>query len=263
MSMKVDENLGWRRLVYWAVIFMILTIAFWTMSMYESDEALRLFTFAATITSIVLACVSIVLSLVSGIGTYKNLGSMRDASDKIGNVSDGLVQIKDALNTDIMKIDALGENMSATQDQLHSIIEALSHLQEGVDNLTLENNQHATNNNEKNSTTKFDIENSSIAGALIVYACFLASEKKKNFPAALIGNPFYVHGYITALEISVSKYFRATGLQGMIIHVEKFEKNYFGKATDPEFIMNHIQKNGDSAQAKESLAKIKAFFEIK
>lgn len=136
--MKTDENLGWRRLVYWAVIFIILTIVFWTMSMYESDEALRLFTFAATITSIVLACVSIVLSLVSGIGTYKNLGSMRDASDKISVVSDGLVQIKDALNTDIVKIDALGENMSATQDQLHSIIEALSHLQKGVDNLTLE-----------------------------------------------------------------------------------------------------------------------------
>ena len=48
----------------------------------------------------------------------------------------------------------------------------------------------------------------------------------------------------------------------MIIHVEKFEKNYFGKATDPEFIMNHIQKNGDSAQAKESLVKIKEFFGV-
>lgn len=41
-----------------------------------------------------------------------------------------------------------------------------------------------------------------------------------------------------------------------------FGCNGVGKATDPEFIMNHIQKNGDSAQAKESLVKIKEFFGV-
>ena len=63
----------WHHLFYCGVIFIILTIFFWTMAMNESNDAVRLFSFAATITSIVLAVVSIVFSIVSGFKTFRSV----------------------------------------------------------------------------------------------------------------------------------------------------------------------------------------------
>lgn len=251
--MAEERKINYLHLVYIIIIFVIILLAIWLVAPYVvCEESLMKFEFAATITSIVLALVSIVYSMNSGQGISENLGSMRNASEKIGNVGDKLETIQTSLQTEITHLTNLEQKMQTLHDKTDRTNQLINEMGQNK-NIT------STSGNEG----KFDYENSSVIGLLIIYACFLAHENIKNFPAALIGNPFYVHGYVTALEISVSKHFRATGLQGIIIQVKHFDKNYFDKATDPEFILNYIQNNGDSAQAKDSLKKIKEFFEVK
>lgn len=109
---------------------------------------------------------------------------------------------------------------------------------------------------------KFNCANSSISGLLIIYACSLAFKNRKNFPATLIGNPYYVHGYITALEISADEHFRAIGLADMTINVSNFDEQYFGDATNKEYILSRIKSNGGYAQALISLQDINKYFGV-
>lgn len=244
----------WHHLFYCGVIFIILTIFFWTMAMNESNDAVRLFSFAATITSIVLAVVSIVFSIVSGFKTFRSVGSIQDASDRIGNVGEKLETIQASLTDDI-------SHLTTIEQDIHTVIEEVKRTRNIVENGLGQNKQQFTTPTENEN--QFDVANSSIAGLIIIYACSLAYKKGKAFPAALTGNPFYAHGYITALEISSSKYFRALALPSGYVQVSVFNENYFGKATDATYISAQMQGKSGYAQALEALEKIKQFYEVK
>lgn len=248
----MDRKIDYLHLVYIIIIFVVVLLAIWLSSPYiVCEESLMKFEFAATITSIVLALVSIVYSMHSGQGISENLGSMRNASEKIGNVGDKLETIQTSLQTEITHLTNLEQKMQA----LHDKTDRTNQL---INEIGLNNNITSTSGNEGN----FDYENSSVSGLIIVYACSLAYKKGKTFPAALVGNPFYVHGYITALEISASKHFRALALPTGHIQVNLFNKNYFGKAAEADYIAEQIQRNPGYAQAQESLEKIKKFYEV-
>lgn len=256
--MKQEENLGWRRIIYWAVIFSMLTIFFWTVSMYESDEAFKLFSFAATITSIVLACVSIVLSLVSSVSTYKNLGSMRDASEAITDVSHDLGHIKDGLNNDIERLTHLETEMQNTQNGIKQILQVTRDIQQRINPAERNTN---IQQGDLSSGDNFVFKKTSIVGKCIIYACMLSTEKGKPFPAAMIGNPSYVHGYITALETCAPSHFRATSEANGYIVVTYFDNSFFSDITK-EKIQAEVNTNGLYAEMKTILDNIHTFFSV-
>lgn len=250
--MAEEKTINYLHLVYIIIIFVIILLAIWLVAPYVvCEESLMKFEFAATITSIVLALVSIVYSMNSGQGISENLGSMRNASEKIGNVGDKLETIQTSLQAEISHLTNLEQKMQALHDKTDRTNQLINEMGQNK-NIT------STSGNEG----KFDYENSSVAGLIIVYACSLAYKKGKTFPAALVGNPFYVHGYITALEISASKHFRALALPTGYIQVNVFGENYFGKATDANYISEQIQRSPGYAQAQESLEKIKKYYDV-
>lgn len=228
-------------------------LAIWLVSPYiVCEESLMKFEFAATITSIVLAVISIIFTLSSGNGISQNLGSMRDASEKIGNVGDKLETIQTSLQTEITHLTNLEQKMQALHDKTDRTNQLINEMGQNK-NIT------STSGNEG----KFDYENSSVSGLIIIYACSLAYKNGKAFPAEYIGNPFYTHGYITALEISSSKHFRAFVYPNGAIQVSVFDGEYFGKATDVDYISAQMRGKSGYAQAQEALEKIKKFYEIK
>lgn len=248
----MEKQVNHLHLVYIIIIFVIVLLAIWLAGPYiVCEESLVKFEFAATITSIVLALVSIVYSMHSGQGVSENLGSMRNASEKIGNVGDKLETIQNSLQTEITRLTSLEQKMQdldVKTDRTHQMINEMGQ------NMDIDPAHKA----EKNG--QFDFENSSISGLIIIYACSLAYKKGKTFPADYTGNPFYAHGYITALEISASKYFRALALPSGYIKVSEFDEKYFGKATDANYILERINKNGGYTQAKADLEKIRNYF---
>lgn len=251
--MAEEKTINYLHLVYIIIIFVIILLAIWLVAPYVvCEESLMKFEFAATITSIVLAVISIIFTLSSGNGISHNLASMRDASEKIGNVGDKLETIQTSLQTEITHLTNLEQKMQA----LHDKTDRTNQL---INEIGLNNNITSTSGNEG----KFDYENSSVSGLIIVYACSLANETGKFFPAAIVGNPFYVHGYVTALEISASKYFRALALPTGHIQVNLFNKNYFGKAAEADYIAEQIQRNPGYAQAQGALENIKKFYGVK
>ena len=251
-NMEEVRKVNHLHLVYIIIIFVIVLLAIWLASPYiVCEESLVKFEFAATITSIVLALVSIVYSMSSGQGISENLGSMRNASEKIGTVGDKLETIQTSLQAEISHLTNLEQKMQA----LHDKTDRTNQL---INEMGLNNNITSTSGNEG----KFDYENSSVSGLLIVYACSLAYKKGKPFPAEFTGNPFYAHGYITALEISASKHFRALTYMNGVITVTKFDTDYFGKATDVDYISAQMQGKSGYVQAQEALEKINQFYGV-
>lgn len=250
--MAEEKKINYLHLVYIIIIFVIILLAIWLVAPYVvCEESLVKFEFAATITSIVLAVVSIIFSISSSQGISENLGSMRNASEKIGNVGDKLETIQTSLQAEISHLTNLEQKMQALHDKTDKTNQM-------INEMGLNNNITSTSGNEG----KFDYENSSVSGLLIIYACSLAYKKEKPFPAEFTGNPFYAHGYITALEISASKHFRALTYMNGVITVTKFDTDYFGKATDVNYISARMQGKSGYVQAQESLEKIKKYYEV-
>ena len=127
---RTPENLGGKKvnvlhLVYLSIIFTILTILFWTLSMNTSDDALRLFSFASSITSIVLAVVSIAYSLVSGKQVDASLGSISKTSEDIRVVGNDIQKIGNEFSAVSADIKDVAKGIESVNKQLNASVSYL------------------------------------------------------------------------------------------------------------------------------------------
>ena len=246
----MDRKIDYLHLVYIIIIFVIVLLAIWLVSPYVvCEESLVKFEFAATITSIVLAVVSIIFSISSSQGISQNLGSMRDASEKIGNVGDKLGTIQSGLQDDITRLTNIETNMQALLGEIQDAKGMIAHLGKNnqIDQMVVNGQQ-------------FVFSQTSIVGKCIIYACRLSFEQSKPFPASLIGNPSYVHGYITALETCAPSHFRASGRADGYITVSHFDDGFFELITKAN-INKEIKGNANYTEMNKVMQNISAFFE--
>lgn len=245
MEGKVDKL----HLVYTIIIFVIVLLAIWLASPYiVCEEVLTKFEFAATITSIVLAVVSIIYSMYSGQGVSQNLGSMRDASEKIGDVGNKLESIQEGLQDDIFKLTNMETNMQTMLSEIRAAKGMIANLGGNY-----RNDQTTTNDHE------FVFEKTSIVGKCIIYACKLSKEQNKPFPANLVGNPSYLHGYITALETCAPSKFRVTGSPNGFIEVMHIDEGFFELITK-QYINQEIRANRLFSDMEQVMHNIDTYF---
>lgn len=247
--MAEERKINYLHLVYIIIIFVIILLAIWLVAPYVvCEESLVKFEFAATITSIVLAVVSIIFSISSSQGISQNLGSMRDASEKIESVGDKLGTIQSHLAEDILSLSKMEKSL---QDILHEVHDTKDMVQEfGKNNF----------NKDVKATEQFVFAQTSIVGKCIIYACRLSFEQSKPFPASLIGHPAYVHGYITALETCAPSHFRASGKADGNITVSRFDDRFFELITKAN-INKEIRGNANYTDMNKVMQNISAFFE--
>lgn len=245
----MDRKIDYLHLVYIIIIFVVVLLAIWLSSPYiVCEESLAKFEFAATITSIILALISIFYTLFSGLNVSQNLGSMRESSKKIGDVSEKLETIQTSMQEDITHLTGIEMSLQTLLDkqtQTNSLLADLS-----------KNNQIL---NDTNSNRNFVFDQTSIVGKCIIYACKLSKEHNKPFPANIIGNQAYVHGYVTALETCAPSHFRAQGKQNGLVEVWHFDNDFF-KSITKEGISNEIQRNGLYVGMNQVLLNIEQFF---
>lgn len=214
--------------------------------MNESEDAFRMFSFAATITSIVLAVVSIVFSIISGIDIYKNLGSMRDASDSIDEVSKGLKEINDGIRQDVTKLSDIEGSLDTGFAKVYNYIESLEQKVGNIADSKLNNNNVSSvsqinesskiNSDAQGDGTKetFDFINCAKIGIAILYASYLSNNTNKPFSPQLCGDPNYVHGFLVAMEINHPNEFRLNIIlvNAPMMQIFVFDSNYFKGVED-------------------------------
>lgn len=140
-----------------------------------NDEAYHNFSFAATITSIVLAVVSIVYSIVSGISTIGHIGRIKNIEENISNEVDKFSKIDEAIKEALSPINKQIGDMQKAQDLMKSnqeqIFEGINKFNENRETLQL------SQGNESSETI--------VAPPilyLVLYAAVLSKETSMDIP---------------------------------------------------------------------------------
>ncbi len=226
---------------------------------HVTEEAFQNFSFAATITSIVLAVVSIVYSLYSSGGIATSIGEMK--------------QVEQELEEEIKDIPDLKRHVSDTIDDLKSnILEAIHADRQASDSKTEElaksmNDMHAeiagltskvlkddSQEKEEEQSDVFDYSVNSINGNLLLYA--IVNAEKKNIPLNLKrisdiigqGTLAYNRGYIVALYMCSKGNFSYSSDDSFDeITITALNKDYFEVDTIDSLILasadNQSKKN--------------------
>lgn len=124
-----------RKISMWHVVYIVLmclmfvVMALWIMPGRVNDDAYQNFSFAATITSIVLAVVSIVYSIQSGLSSVGQLHAISDIEGKISHEIKKFSDIDEKIRNAVSPIASQVGDIKQTQDNLHSELLKISQLE--------------------------------------------------------------------------------------------------------------------------------------
>lgn len=206
------------RIVLWCAIIIIafFLIVQFSVSNCENKILADQFTFASTISSIILSVIAIIMSVVSGESINNLLHKFRDVHDEISDVPDKIdssIQKMDSASnkfeemyenlketpqkikesTEVMKdiskhVDSSVESLSGLMKEIqektenwHLIREELKEIKEGFQNMAFPTDTKISSNSGTLSEdqAKMIYEKGSLYGALILYAVKLAKDKNK------------------------------------------------------------------------------------
>ena len=172
-----------------------------------NDDAYKNFSFAATIVSIVLAVVSIVYSLQSGLSSIGQLNGIKDIEAKIGtelNRFAGLESsIKNAFQESINPLQASMGDIQQKQDDIQKAQDELSknwrEFNQNVNNLANEGHQN-------DNATELAGKGIPQILCVIFYVCLKSKETGKDLPYHILGKFFgnrsyYCEGVINGLSV--------------------------------------------------------------
>lgn len=158
---ETEKNFLCRKVSLWHfVYFSLICIMFTIMVLLVmpgriNDDAYQNFSFAATITSIVLAVVSIIYSLQSGLSSVGQLNAISDIESKISHEINKFSDIDDKIREALSPIASQVGDIKQTQDNLHSEFLKISKLE----------------------IPQGDIANGKIEGPVILYVVLYAAAK--------------------------------------------------------------------------------------
>lgn len=169
------------------VIALVLVIPY-GVSRYAFDN----FSFASTITSIVLAVVSIVYSIQSGNSSSDQLNGVRDIERNITMQLNNFSDLEDKLHK---KIDEIKLGMTTVKEGQADIKETVGYL--------IEQGGIASPSTSETKVDNFTFN--SLFGNLLLYSCALSFETNRPLPGEILGkmtdNFTYCYGYLVALTV--------------------------------------------------------------
>lgn len=210
------------------------------------EEAYTNFSFAATITSIVLAVVSIVYSLQSGLSSVGQLNSIKDVEVSIKNELQKFSDIEGAIKKVIDPIEtSMGEIKRTTTDIKNQTGEISKKIFEGS---LLEKPQSESTSKTKGSES-VESANWPSMFYVIFYMCQQSYEKKKNIPYSVFRTCFqeriwyYCLGVIKGVAVFGSDILEFKSNGDTEILVTKYNDAVLGSKS---FLREEIEKlNGD------------------
>ncbi len=242
---KNDKNSFWtRRISIWHVIYVII-IAF-IINIFllcilpgrVNDDAYQNFSFAATITSIVLAVVSIVYSLQSGISSLGQLNSIKEIEGRIGNelsrFSSLENSIKNAVKEGISPLEASMGSIQQRQDDIQRSQDELRDNWNSVIEGSLRMTTGTSNNKEVLEESFLSQENAPQIFSVIFYTCVRSHETGKDIPFHVLRKFFgvrsyYCEGVIKSISIfNAGKLTLKQGSKQTRIVVDSYDSQFLG-----------------------------------
>lgn len=179
------------------------------------------FSFASTITSIVLAVVSIVYSIQSGNSSSDQLNGVRNIERNITEQLSNFSDLEDKLHK---KVDEIKLGMTTVKEGQADIKETFGHF--------LEQGGFASPANSTNKVDNFTYN--SLFGNILLYSCALSYETKRPLPGEILGkmmdNFTYCYGYLIALSVFESTKIAVDNSKNcpLMSKVSLYDDNFFG-----------------------------------
>lgn len=236
------KNSFWiRKVSIWHIIYLIviaLIIQIFLLCIVPgkiNDDAYQNFSFAATITSIVLAVVSIVYSLQSGLSSIGQLNSIKEIESRIGNeltkFSTIEATITKAVKEGISPLEASMGNFQRSQDDIQKSQEEQKSNRDSVIESISENKPDNISNTDDTSVKGLALPH---IFYVILYTCLKSKIKGKDIPFHILRRFFgvrvnYCEGVIRSISIFNSQ--RLTlkkGSKPTRIAVDSFDTDVLG-----------------------------------
>lgn len=241
-------------LLYMAVICIIIMIA--TLVIIPGrihDDAYQNFSFAATITSIVLAVVSIVYSLQSGLS---NIGQLHTISDIEGKIS---TEVKKISDIDIR----IREIINPLQNQVSDIKDSQDHIIQTQEEIWKELSDPVKFTVKEGSSEK-QIEGPAIL-YVVLYAALLSYEKGMDMPfhkfAEYVGaQAKYCEGLVDGMSVLSSNIIKVEmGSKPTRKRVSQFDVNCLG---NKDTLKQKIESIGNTQLSERLLGAIDQYYSI-
>ena len=172
-----------------------------------NDEAYRNFSFAATIVSIVLAVVSIVYSLQSGLSSIGQLNGIKDIEAKIGTELTRFAGLESSIKKAVQEsINPLQASMGDIQQKQDDIQKAQDELSKNWKEFNQNVNNQVTEGHQNNDATELAGKGIPQILCVIFYVCLKSKETQKDLPYHILGKFFgsrsyYCEGVINGLSV--------------------------------------------------------------
>ena len=254
---KVNALHLWYTIAIAIIIFVLgILIIPYCVSKYAFDN----FSFAATITSIVLAVVSIGYSSVAGNESSKRLESIGDIESKIQEKLRQFDQLDESIKRSLQNgMQPLQESVSNVSSQLGDLNKTFSkqvYFQPEKACETTSTHAHAS------ASEKFNAESVPLVMLLALLACSY-HEKNNEVPLSLFDfDSSFSKGYacaaLMALSFSNAKRLSVQIRNKDILEVNSFDSNYWGTTETLKSTLSHRSKNSEFSKL---LTKVVDYYE--
>lgn len=228
------HHLYYAILIAGLILLFVILIFPYGVSRYAFDN----FSFASTITSIVLAVVSIVYSIISGNTSSGQLESVREINSEIKKQLDGFSHIEE----NISKL--VNDKVSQVQSEVKTVSEGQKEMSVRISEI---GKNFMTSPNTDNNNDLADFSHNSAYGDLLLYACSLSVKTGKPFPASIFDNNLndynYWFGYLVALTVCYPqkiRFDREKETEVFLFNVTSFDEAFFGTS---DVLKARIKKN--------------------
>lgn len=256
---KKDKQVSIHHL-YYAIAIACLIILFGILifphgvSRYAFDNV----SFASTITSIVLAVVSIVYSIISGNASTGQLENVKDINSEIKKQLDGFSHIEE----NISKL--VNDKVGQVQSEVKTVSEGQKEMSERINEMG-KNLMFPSVPDELKSA---DFSHNSAYGDVFLYACLLAFKKKKIFPSEIftssINDYNYWYGYFIALTVCYPQKLQISQVKGkdlFVMKITSFDESFFGNIQKiKERIDRRVNAGSPNDSLQTYLNKINSYF---
>lgn len=230
---------------------------------HVTEEAFQNFSFAATITSIVLAVVSIVYSFYSSGGIATSIGEMKQVEQELEEEIKDIPDLKkhvsetvDELRNNILE--AIHADRQASDSKTEELAKSVHDIHDELAGLASKVAKESAKKSDDEQLGLFDYTINSFNGNLLLYAIKLAVDKGVSFNlqkvSQILGNNLsYSRGYLVALYMCNKKKFSYESDDSFeTITMGQFDKDYFQSQEMVEKILSSAEdKTGkDSYQSK-------------
>ena len=229
-----------------------------------NEEAYQNFSFAATIVSIVLAVVSIVYSLQSGLSSIGQLNSIKDIEAKIGTELtrfSGLESsIKSALNESINPLQA---SMGEVQRKQDDIQKAQDELFKNWRELSQSVSNPITDGYQNDDASELAGKEVSQLLCVIFYVCLCSKETGKDLPYHILGKFFgsrsyYCEGVINGLSVIKPDLLKVkVGSKPNRQAIETYNSTALGSK---EWLQKQIKEGKNTKLGQDILVELNSFF---